>query len=353
MTWNYLCECFESCRKANQKEKDFEYKIDLFLQAHLRWLESRGDIKRQVRIQVANTTVISDIILFYKNNEEIIIELKKPNNIQVNKNVRQLTSYMTLKKCRFGIYIGEKLELYYDKDTKSKKNLDPILVASIDFRKDSQDGRELLTLLDRDNYSPKKLEEYCQKKIELAKLAKYWTSREGINSVYQYILNTSKLNKNQKESLQSFLEISISLKEKSVGSQLDTPEVNKSPIKSIPAKKKKDNTLYSINGGEYVKKARVVLELAKVIMQNNPDTTYHEVVEILPQRSATNRTVITKEDWLRKSTDAQDRYCKLESDMLCDRNGVEFYISNQWTKESIDKTVLPILERFNWQIVQK
>ena len=62
---------------------------------------------------------------------------------------------------------------------------------------------------------------------------------------------------------------------------------------------------------------------------------------------------ITKEDWLRKSTDAQDRYCKLESDMLCDRNGVEFYISNQWTKESIDKTVLPILERFNWQIVQK
>ena len=111
--------------------------------------------------------------------------------------------------------------------------------------------------------------------------------------------------------------------------------------------------MYSINGGEYVKKARVVLELTKVIMQHNPDITYQEVIEILPPRSATNRTVIAKQDWLRKSKDAQDRYCKLENDLLRDRNGEEFYISNQWTKESIDRTVLPIIERFNWQIIQR
>ena len=48
---------------------------------------------------------------------------------------------MKIKRCPFGIYLGEKLELYFDEPDNS---LEPKLISSINFTKDNIYGKELL-----------------------------------------------------------------------------------------------------------------------------------------------------------------------------------------------------------------
>lgn len=358
MIWRFLCENVASCKKANHKEKDFENKIDLFFQAYLGWKELNGDIQRQVKIEFAHTKGYADIILFWDDKEEIIIELKKPNNIQVNGNVRQLTDYMKLKRCNFGLYIGEKLELYYDKDDKSKKRVDPVLVASIDFIEGSTEGEELIALLNRDTYSSEKFEEYCRRKIELTKVAKYWTSPEGTNKLYQYILDHSQLSESLIDNLAQILKINVSLNESKTAKVVKRETIVPKPIvpkaKELPkSTKESDKTQYSLDGSSYVRKARFVLEVAKAIIEYHPTITYQELKNILPLRSKSNLTLITKEEWLKKSEDAQKRYCRKEGDLLKDINGVEFYVSTQWTKQDIDDTIYPVIKQYGWKVYEK
>lgn len=359
MIWAQLCKYVAECKRANQKEKDFENKIDLFFQAYLGWKELNHDLERQVKIEFAHTKGYADIILFYEGKEEIIIELKKPNNVQIGENIRQLTDYMKQKRCNFGLYIGEKLELYYDEDDKSKKRVDPVLVTSIDFAESSKEGTELVALLSRDSYSSDTLEDYCQKKIKLTQVAKYWSSKEGVNSIYQYILTHSQLPETLIDSLSSLLSINITLNEnrevKAIkgGNTVPVEKPKKEADKVTKEYEGGDKTLYSLDGVNYVRKSRFALMLTKAIMQRFPSITYQELKEILPLHSNTNHTLLTKDKWLGVTDDARKRYCRKEGDLLRDVNGVEFYVSTQWTKKGIDEKILPVAERYNMKVCEK
>ena len=359
MIWAQLCKYVSECKRANQKEKDFENKIDLFFQAYLGWKELNHDLERQVKIEFAHTRGYADIILFCEGKEEIIIELKKPNNVQIGENIRQLTDYMKQKRCNFGLYIGEKLELYYDEDDKSKKRVDPVLVSSIDFVESSKEGTELVALLSRDSYCSDTLEEYCQRKIKLTQVAKYWSSKEGVNRIYQYILSHSQLPETLIDNLASLLSINITLNENKEVKVIE--ESNIVPIeqpKNLTNKvanesEGRDKTLYSLDGVDYVGKSRFVLVLTKAIMQRFPAITYQELKEILPLHSNYNHTLLTKDRWLSGSDDARKRYCRKEGDLLRDVNGVEFYVSTQWTKQGIDEKILPIAKQYNLKVYVK
>lgn len=55
-----------------------------------------------------------DFVLYKDEIPQVVIEAKKPNNIQTERNKEQLFSYMRQKKVDFGLYIGEEIQLYYD-----------------------------------------------------------------------------------------------------------------------------------------------------------------------------------------------------------------------------------------------
>lgn len=65
---------------------------------------------------------------------------------------------------------------------------------------------------------------------------------------------------------------------------------------------------------------------------------------------------------LTKSTEGSDKtqysldgssYVRKAGDLLKDINGVEFYVSTQWTKQDIDDTIYPVIKQYGWKVYEK
>ena len=204
--WNYLCDEIAKDKSNNLKEDAFENRISMFFQSALYWSSINDELREQYPIEFAHTKGRADIVLLDNNHVEIIIELKKPNHVQDADNIRQLTDYMKIKRCPFGIYLGEKLELYFDEPDNS---LEPKLISSINFTKDNIYGKELLNLIQRINYSADKLKEYCQKQLALQQAMNFWTSPNGKKEILDYIIKHSNLQESYIESLTKMIDIRI------------------------------------------------------------------------------------------------------------------------------------------------
>lgn len=56
-----------------------------------------------------------DIIIGKENDWQFVIEVKRPCHHQTRQDLEQLESYMRRIKVNVGIYIGEHIEVFYDK----------------------------------------------------------------------------------------------------------------------------------------------------------------------------------------------------------------------------------------------
>ena len=130
--WNRLCDKVN--KRINVSEGRFEKEIVLEFLGALNWSEYYDNLEEQYQIDVHGDKWIPDFALFAEGREEpdIIVELKKPTHKQRSKDRRQITTYMKLVDCRFGLYFGEKLELFY-LDYEPEKRISISLSASFHF----------------------------------------------------------------------------------------------------------------------------------------------------------------------------------------------------------------------------
>lgn len=205
--WNRLCEKVN--KKIDVSEGRFEKEIVLEFLSALNWSEYYDNLKEQYLIDVHGDKWIPDFALFVEGKEEpdIIVELKKPTHKQRSKDRRQITTYMKLVDCRFGLYFGEKLELFY-LDYEPEKRVSKS-VLSVDFVKNDKNGKKLIDLLKYDSYDRNKLRSFCENQIKLDDVCKYWCSSEGVDDLYSYILKQSHLQASMVDSLRSSLDISV------------------------------------------------------------------------------------------------------------------------------------------------
>ena len=97
----------------------------------MRWQNS---IVAEERIHIGSTnTIRPDFVLYKDEIPQVVIEAKKPNNIQTERNKEQLFSYMRQKKVDFGLYIGEEIQLYYDVPTDVEL---PLLIFTLDYNEE-------------------------------------------------------------------------------------------------------------------------------------------------------------------------------------------------------------------------
>jgi len=162
--WNTFCE--EISKNKGVKEMTFEKEIVKgFLQA-LGWSRYDGNLEEQYGLY--SRKWIPDFV-FYLNNDknakEIILELKKPDHKQRKVDIEQIEAYMKLTDCRFGLYFGEKLEVFYLEEKDGKRSA--ASVTTIDWTIDNEAGANLIELLDFKNYDRKKLEQFCLDNIYL------------------------------------------------------------------------------------------------------------------------------------------------------------------------------------------
>lgn len=205
--WNRLCEKVN--KKINVSEGRFEKEIVVEFLGALNWSEYYDNLKEQYQIDVHGDKWIPDFALFVEGKEEpdIIVELKKPTHKQRSKDRRQITTYMKLVDCRFGLYFGEKLELFY-LDYEPEKRVSKS-VLSVDFVKNDKNGKRLIDLLKYDSYDRNKLRSFCEDQLKLDEISKFWCSNEGLDKLYSLILKQSQLPVSMADSLRASLEISV------------------------------------------------------------------------------------------------------------------------------------------------
>ena len=205
--WNRLCEKVD--KKKDVSEGRFEKEIALEFLGALNWSEYYDNLKEQFQIDVHGDKWRPDFALFLEGSEdpEIIVELKKPKHKQRNKDIRQIATYMKLVDCRFGLYFGEKLELFFLDYSLEKRVAKSVL--SVEFVKNDKNGKQLIDLLKSDNYSSMKMRKFCEEQLALDDVCKYWCSDEGISAIYDFIREKSNLPMLVSDRLKAAIKLSV------------------------------------------------------------------------------------------------------------------------------------------------
>ena len=214
--WNTFCE--DISKNKGVKEMTFEKEIvKSFLQA-LGWSRYDGNLEEQYGLY--SRKWIPDFV-FYLNNDknakEIILELKKPDHKQRKVDIEQIEAYMKLTDCRFGLYFGEKLEVFYLEEKDGKRFA--ASVTTIDWTIDNEAGANLIELLDFKNYDRKKLEQFCLDNVYLNTFLRHCKHQGGQQQLYDYIMERFMLPESMAGSLRSRLKFTI----------VDNPEAEEKP----------------------------------------------------------------------------------------------------------------------------
>ena len=162
--------------------------------------------------------------------------MKKPDHKQRKVDIEQIEAYMKLTDCRFGLYFGEKLEVFYLKEKDGKRSA--ASVTTIDWTIDNEAGANLIELLDFKNYDRKKLEQFCLDNIYLNTFLRHCKHQGGRQQLYDCIMEHFVLPESIAGSLQSRLKFTI----------VDNPEIEETISEStVPAvtKKQKNDKIES------------------------------------------------------------------------------------------------------------
>ena len=159
--WNELCFNLKECIKDKVLEKEYENAV-IHCMTLLGWKKSRGEIKSQCPVKVGHETKYADVVILQDGIDQFVIEMKRPDHVLSKEDERQLFSYMRLLNHQvfFGLYIGEKICLYFD-----DVNLQgfPEQVFPVDISEDNPDGLKFVELFSKESFSIKVLSDFCKK----------------------------------------------------------------------------------------------------------------------------------------------------------------------------------------------
>ena len=254
----------------------------------MRW---QNCIVAEESIHIGSTnTIRPDFVLYKDEIPQVVIEAKKPNNIQTERNKEQLFSYMRQKKVDFGLYIGEEIQLYYDVPTDVEL---PLLIFTLDYNEENQYGSAFVNLFNFVDFDKNKLADYCnniiqeiekkkQMKLEIQQL----TSDDG-ERLCKSLLKSHFVSKGYTDDdVNTILdEIEIAIRRKNDNIPITKPVETYYQEPALTTVKNEYGSFYqrkkySVNGrGAYYKNGSA-LELVKEYLKDHPFTTYNNIVLI-------------------------------------------------------------------------
>lgn len=231
-------------------EQLFESKV---IQAfgEIGWKEYTGNIKVRPSYRIGSTGTIEPDLVFRSDNQEnlFVVEIKRPDSVLSTTYKDQLFSYMRQLKLDIGILIGEEIQVFYDE--KDNKDKNPIHLTTINFGKDSVNGKEFVELFDKSNFSDDAVDSYI--KESLKKLRKKEARIKFVNTIFSenfkphllQLIKQSFAEEYDAETIDSVLDklnIEISNKE--------LPNSNYKPIHKIEDRKELlSDKIYNTSGG--------------------------------------------------------------------------------------------------------
>ena len=189
--WKIVCD--KVSPTMNLSEMEFEKGAATLILSFLGWNEFRGNIQEQYHIEDHAKGYYPDFALFPKGYimPGIYVELKKTGHKMRTKDVKQIRTYMMLTDCRFCIYFGEKMELFFIKIDGTHRSLQSVL--TLDYNPQNADGNTLLDLLDYDTYDEDKLVRFCEDRLAADEATEFYTSEEGRKRLFELMAQDRQL----------------------------------------------------------------------------------------------------------------------------------------------------------------
>ena len=148
-------------RKHDVEEDTYHGNIENQL-ISLGWAPWRGEIKHKPSLRIGNRgSMQPDILVSRDGEDQFVIEVKRPNHSQLGEDINQLESYMRQLKLEVGLYIGERLEIFYDKP--GSKHVVSVMKISLDL--DEKRGSRFVELFSKEGFSKKEIVEFCEERL--------------------------------------------------------------------------------------------------------------------------------------------------------------------------------------------
>ena len=289
--WNeFVYELLEA-KNRNAEESEYHFIIESQLKL-LGWLKFKGEICHKTNIPIGNNNFIQPDILIKKDGEEMfVIEVKRPVHTLTDRERQQLGSYMRQLKLTIGLYIGDHIEIFYDKpDAK-----EIISVFSVELEPDTKDGEKFVSLFDRGRYDQSGIHKFCEEQIAKQKekenldkiREKLLADGDSIiaESLKQYLSNKygDDITEDKIEEVLSPLKFSVSLEDNNTVSEetyIPTPASDYKRDEIGKVKVVYDYTKYKLNGSYPMGKNEFVLAVVKTYLREHPEMTYQELEDI-------------------------------------------------------------------------
>ena len=336
--WNTVCKDILDKKDRQATEKEYQELVYTHFRYLLGWYCERVETQYQLRVGSTVNYVYPDLVFFKNDIPMFVIEMKKPNHVQNKEEIVQLFSYMKLLPAKFGIYMGEHLELFYYEFGK-----EPISIVKIDFVENSNIGGNFIQLFKQENFNIDQLTHFCNEQIAIQEKQK--EINEFINELVTdkgkqilFELLTQKLlndgyNTEQIEKIISEIEINIHRKNQiSIQQQNQTvPLINQSSITKNKTKKL-DRTHYKLNGYGNYGKGRLALAIVQLFIKNNPNLTFDEIANAIPFGIEKYSEI---QKWKENTKDLSKGTRWFEDDLMNSADGVSFAFTTQIGRHNI------------------
>ena len=310
--WLEIYDILSYCINNGVMESTYQREIENCFKI-LGWRKTNSTLQSQVTIPIGSNNFIRPDIVLQKENDNgnivpvIAVEIKRPDNIRSERQELQLFSYMRQLRLNFGLYIGEKIQLYYDaQDNKENPIANPIPVMTVNIKDTDNNGEVFCDLFAYEQCNTEKIENYCKealkRKQEYTRLKERMSdfmqeAEENVKELIKNMLLSEGFTEERIDKELTKIDIQVNIKT----SEIKTRQAIQNPVSVIEEHKPesnssqtRDTTRFSFDGGaKYYNKRKFVLEIIKDYIQKHPGITFNEMEKVFyPEIHSRSRGVI-------------------------------------------------------------
>ena len=352
--WLEIYDILSYCINNGVMESTYQREIENCFKI-LGWRKTNSTLQSQVTIPIGSNHFIRPDIVLQKENENgnivpiIAVEIKRPDNIKSERQELQLFSYMRQLRLNFGLYIGEKIQLYYDtQDNKENPLVPPMPVMTVNIKDTDNNGEVFCNLFAYEQCSSEKMESYCK---ELLKRKQEYTrfkermsdfmqeAEENVKELIKNMLLSEGFTEERIDKELTKIDIQVNIKTSEIKTQqaIQYPvSVTKKHISKNNNTHKRDRTQFSFDGGvKYYNKRKFVLEIIKDYIQRHPEITFNDMEKVFyPEIHSRSRGVIKRyeevQQMIKESEDIKTRYFLDAGEIITLSDGAQIAVNNQW-----------------------
>ena len=352
--WLEIYDILSYCINNGVMESTYQREIENCFKI-LGWRKTNSTLQSQVTIPIGSNHFIRPDIVLQKENENgnivpiIAVEIKRPDNIKSERQELQLFSYMRQLRLNFGLYIGEKIQLYYDtQDNKENPLVPPMPVMTVNIKDTDNNGEVFCNLFAYEQCSSEKMESYCK---ELLKRKQEYTrfkermsdfmqeAEENVKELIKNMLLSEGFTEERIDKELTKIDIQVNIKTSEIKTQqaIQYPvSVTKKHISKNNNTHKRDRTQFSFDGGvKYYNKRKFVLEIIKDYIQRHQEITFNDMEKVFyPEIHSRSRGVIKRyeevQQMIKESEDIKTRYFLDAGEIITLSDGAQIAVNNQW-----------------------